>query len=265
MIFCVSGAFLLPSNLLELWTLLHFIEPSAFPSLDEFNSQFGVLEKNEQVKELQERLSPFLLRRMKEDVARNIPPKEETVIQVELTSLQKQFYRAVYEKNRAFLYKGCKGNNVPHLLNVVMQLRKVCSHPFLLPGVEDQVTAGSQSAAESLKALVSASGKLVLCDKLLPKLQAGGHKVLIFSQMKMILDLLEYYCKLKGYAFERLDGSIRGNDRQAAIDRFSRPDSEGFIFMLSTRAGGLGINLVAADTVIIFDSDWNPQQVRLRA
>jgi len=248
------------NNLDELWTLLHFVDGAAFPSLSEFQAQFGVLEKNEQVKQLQAKLAPYLLRRMKEDVARNIPGKEETVIHVELTDLQKKWYRAVYEKNRAFLYKGCKGSNIPHLLNVMIQLRKVCSHPFLLPGVEEQMTHGASSPEESLKMLVAASGKLVLVDKLLPKLQSGGHRVLIFSQMKMILDLLEYYCKLKGYVYERIDGSIRGNDRQAAIDRFSRPGSDRFIFMLSTRAGGLGINLVAADTVIIFDSDWNPQQ-----
>jgi chromodomain-helicase-DNA-binding protein 7 len=147
------------------------------------------------------------------------------------------------EKNRSFLYKGCDSSNVPHLLNIVMQLRKVCSHPFLLPGVEDSVTGGGTlTAEESLKTLVAASGKLVLIDKLLPKLRRDGHKVLIFSQMKMILDLLEYYMKLKGYIFERIDGSIRGNERQAAIDRFCKPGSDRFIFMLSTRAGGLGIN-----------------------
>ena len=96
-------------------------------------------------------------------------------------------------------------------------------------------------------------------DKLLPKLKAGGHQVLIFSQMKMVLDLLEYYMRLKGYLYERIDGNIRGNERQAAIDRFSAPNSDRFVFMLSTRAGGLGINLTTADTVIIYDSDWNPQ------
>ena len=100
---------------------------------------------------------------------------------------------------------------------------------------------------------------MVLLEKLLPKLKAGGHRVLIFSQMVKMLDILEDYLIRKQYPFERIDGRIRGNLRQAAIDRFCRPDSDRFVFLLCTKAGGLGINLVAADTCIIYDSDWNPQ------
>ncbi|XP_027529218.1 chromodomain-helicase-DNA-binding protein 8-like, partial [Neopelma chrysocephalum] len=110
-----------------------------------------------------------------------------------------------------------------------------------------------------LQALVRSAGKLVLLDKLLPKLRQGGHKVLVFSQMVRCLDILEDYLIHKRYLYERIDGRVRGNLRQAAIDRFSRPDSDRFVFLLCTRAGGLGINLTAADTCIIFDSDWNPQ------
>ena len=116
--------------------------------------------------------------------------------------------------------------------------------------------------------MVQASGKLVLLDKLLPKLKAGNHKVLIFSQMIRVLDILEDYLINRKYIYERIDGRIRGNQRQESIDRFSRPDSDRFVFLLCTRAGGLGINLTAADTCIIYDSDWNPQndlQVRPEA
>ena len=109
------------------------------------------------------------------------------------------------------------------------------------------------------KALTHSSGKMVLLDKLLPKLKANGHRVLIFSQMVKMLDILEDYLIRKRYTFERIDGRIRGNLRQAAIDRYCRPDSDRFVFLLCTKAGGLGINLVAADTCIIYDSDWNPQ------
>ena len=109
------------------------------------------------------------------------------------------------------------------------------------------------------KSLTNSSGKMVLLEKLLPKLKAGGHRVLIFSQMVKMLDILEDYLIRKQYPFERIDGRIRGNLRQAAIDRFCRPDSDRFVFLLCTKAGGLGINLVAADTCIIYDSDWNPQ------
>ncbi|KCZ76080.1 hypothetical protein H311_02929, partial [Anncaliia algerae PRA109] len=109
---------------------------------------------------------------------------------------------------------------------------------------------------EHYKVLINSSGKLVLLDKLLQKLQ-GSHKVLIFSQMTKCLDLLADYLNYRQYKYERIDGGIRGDARQAAIDRFSTTDV--FVFLLCTRAGGVGINLTAADTVIIFDSDWNPQ------
>ena len=103
------------------------------------------------------------------------------------------------------------------------------------------------------------SGKLVLVDKLLPKLKKEGHRVLIFSQMVRVLDILEDYLVDAGYEYERIDGGVIGNRRQRAIDRFCAKNSNVFVFLLSTRAGGVGINLTAADTVVIFDSDWNPQ------
>ncbi len=109
------------------------------------------------------------------------------------------------------------------------------------------------------KRLVETSAKLILLDKLLPKIRAGGHKVLIFSQMVRVLDILETYLKSRGWGYERLDGSVRGNDRQSAIDRFGDSTQDRFVFLLCTRAGGVGINLAAANTVIIYDSDWNPQ------
>ena len=111
----------------------------------------------------------------------------------------------------------------------------------------------------NVPSIVSCSGKMVLIDKLLPKLREEGHRVLIFSQFVMMLDILEEYCILRDFKVVRIDGQMKGSDRQQAIDEFCREDSEYFIFLLSTRAGGLGINLTAADTVIIYDSDWNPQ------
>ena len=196
---------------------------------------------------------------MKENVEKSIAPKEETIVEVELTTLQKKYYRAIYERNFTFLKKGNKSSNMPSLLNVMMELRKCCNHPYLIKGVEQNETEHLTLREQIYHKLIEASGKMVLIDKLLPKLKAGGHKVLIFSQMVRVLDILEDYLVWMGYTHERLDGRIRGNDRQAAIDRFSKPDSDRFVFLLCTRAGGLGINLTAADTVIIFDSDWNPQ------
>ena len=186
---------------------------------------------------------------------------------VELTTIQKKFYRAILEKNFTFLTRGVStAANTPSLMNAMMELRKCCNHPFLITGAEERIVSEYASGAEGLekitkhfKAMTESSGKMVLIDKLLPKLKAGGHKVLIFSQMIRVLDLLEDYLLCKKYLYERIDGRVRGTLRQAAIDRFCREDSDRFVFLLCTRAGGLGINLTAADIVIIFDSDWNPQ------
>ncbi|RLN56226.1 hypothetical protein BBJ28_00014137 [Nothophytophthora sp. Chile5] len=250
----------LQNNTQELWVLLNYLEPVKFDSLDEFNASFGTLHSQEQVVELQQLLAPYLLRRVKEDVEKSIPPKEETIISVELTTLQKQYYRAIYDKNKSFLYRGTK-NGLPTLNNIQLQLRKCCNHPFLIKGVEERELAelGSRPApTEIMEKTIHCSGKMVLVSKLIPKLRREGHKILIFSQFLKQLDLLERYCEANSFGYERLDGSTGGSMRQNAIDRFSRPHSKSFVFLLSTKAGGVGINLIAADTVIIFDSDWNP-------
>ncbi|XP_069094372.1 chromodomain-helicase-DNA-binding protein 8 isoform X2 [Pleurodeles waltl] len=249
----------------ELFSLLHFLEPSQFPSESEFLKDFGDLKTEEQVQKLQAILKPMMLRRLKEDVEKNLAPKQETIIEVELTNIQKKYYRAILEKNFSFLSKGANHANTPNLLNTMMELRKCCNHPYLITGAEEKILAEFRDSCHAiphdfhLQAMVRSSGKLVLIDKLLPKLKSGGHKVLIFSQMVRCLDILEDYLIQKRYLYERIDGRVRGNLRQAAIDRFSKPDSDRFVFLLCTRAGGLGINLTAADTCIIFDSDWNPQ------
>uniref|UniRef100_A0A8C7L0W9 Chromodomain helicase DNA binding protein 7 n=1 Tax=Oncorhynchus kisutch TaxID=8019 RepID=A0A8C7L0W9_ONCKI len=259
----------------ELFSLLNFLEPERFPSENTFMQEFGDLKTEEQVQKLQAILKPMMLRRLKEDVEKNLAPKEETIIEVELTNIQKKYYRAILEKNFSFLSKGGPGGGggawggggaqVPNLLNTMMELRKCCNHPYLINGAEEKILDDFRENHHAempqfhLQAMIQAAGKLVLIDKLLPKLKAGGHRVLVFSQMVRCLDILEDYLIQKRYPYERIDGRVRGNLRQAAIDRFSRPDSDRFVFLLCTRAGGLGINLTAADTCIIFDSDWNPQ------
>uniref|UniRef100_A0A8C9YPJ6 Chromodomain helicase DNA binding protein 8 n=1 Tax=Sander lucioperca TaxID=283035 RepID=A0A8C9YPJ6_SANLU len=250
----------------ELFSLLHFLEPAQFPSETEFLRDFGDLKTEEQVQKLQAILKPMMLRRLKEDVEKNLAPKQETIIEVELTDIQKKYYRAILERNFSFLSLGANSNsNVPNLLNTMMELRKCCNHPYLINGAEEKIVAELREVYDPmapdfhLQALIRSAGKLVLLDKLLPRLKAGGHKVLIFSQMVRCLDILEDYLINKRYLYERIDGRVRGNLRQAAIDRFSKPDSDRFVFLLCTRAGGLGINLTAADTCVIFDSDWNPQ------
>ncbi|KAL7559116.1 hypothetical protein ACA910_017527 [Epithemia clementina (nom. ined.)] len=248
------------NDMKELWTLLHFIDRDAFGSMNDFLEKYGDMKSKETVDELHDQLRPYILRRLKEDVEKSMPPKEETIIEVELTLSQKQYYRALYEKNVKFLHKGkSKALDGPSLSNLAMQLRKCCNHVCLLNGIEAELRKQHASMTDS-DFLVKGSGKLVLLDKLLPRLMEEGHRVLIFSQFKIMLDILEDYLEGRKMSFGRIDGSITGLQRQLAIDRFqSREESAPFIMMLSTRAGGVGINLTAADTVIIFDSDWNPQ------
>lgn len=256
----------LQNNVEELFSLLNFLEPNQFSSTEQFLQEFGDLKTEAQVDKLKLILKPMMLRRLKEDVEKTLAPKEETIVEVELTNIQKKYYRAILEKNFSFLSKGTSSNNMPNLMNTMMELRKCCIHPYLINGAEEQILyearqtklAGGEMMS-SFQAMVNSSGKLVLIDKLLPRLRADGHRVLIFSQMVRCLDILEDYVTHKHYPFERIDGRVRGSERQQAIDRFSKPGSDRFVFLLCTRAGGLGINLTAADTVIIFDSDWNPQ------
>jgi chromodomain-helicase-DNA-binding protein 7 len=133
-----------------------------------------------------------------------------------------------------------------------MELRKVCLHPYLIKDTEAKILA-------DVDCLIQASGKMILLHKLLPCLYRDGHRVLIFSQMTRLLDILQDYLTAVNYKFFRIDGSVRGTTRQQLIGRFNAEGSDIFIFLLGTRAGGLGITLNAADTVIFFDSDWNPQ------
>ena len=136
------------------------------------------------------------------------------------------------------------------LMNLLLQLRKVCNHVYLMPeGSPDEVSDD----------IVSGSGKLQLLDRMLPKLHNDGHRILIFSQFTSMLDILEDYCDYRNYVYVRLDGNTNRVQRRLDVRRFNQPDSPIFIFLISTRAGGLGLNLASADTVILYDSDWNPQ------
>ena len=244
-----------------LLTIVGGTDQPHFQSFEAFTARFGTLDDQAQVKDLYECLQVCMLRRKKEDVETTIPRKEETVIEVELTTSQVRHYRGILEHEASYLRESAKRNVHHKLSNIAMELRKICNHPFLIGGAREELvtTAEEQTPGLVVDMLVKHSGKFILLDKLLPKLRSGGHKVLIFSQFKIVLNLIEEYLFYKQYPFERLDGDTSANERQRGIDRFSAADSEGFIFLLSTRAGGLGINLVAADTAIIFDSDWNPQ------
>uniref|UniRef100_A0A8C1CKA7 Chromodomain helicase DNA binding protein 2 n=1 Tax=Cyprinus carpio carpio TaxID=630221 RepID=A0A8C1CKA7_CYPCA len=244
----------LQNSLKELWSLLHFLMPDKFESWEDFEDDHGKGRDNG-YQSLHKVLEPFLLRRVKKDVEKSLPAKVEQILRVDMSAQQKQFYKWILTRNYKALSKGTRGSS-SGFLNIVMELKKCCNHGFLIKQPEERENERTQ---EYLQSLVRGSGKLVLLDKLLTRLRERGNRVLIFSQMVRMLDILAEYLSLKRYPFQRLDGSIKGEIRKQALDHFNAEGSEDFCFLLSTRAGGLGINLASADTVVIFDSDWNPQ------
>jgi len=216
--------------------------------------------KTEVLTKLHTILRPFVLRRLKADVATHLPPKKEIYVHVPMTKLQRQVYHDIIVGN--FDTLGGVARQRQKLLNVVIQLRKCCNHPYLFEGIEDE------SLPPLGEHLINTSGKMVVLDKLLKKLFSTGDataipanqsKVLIFCQMTTQLNILEDFCNFRGYPSCRIDGGTDSYSREAFMEEFNRPGSPKQVFLLSTRAGGVGINLVAADTVVLYDSDWNPQ------
>ncbi|KTF84710.1 hypothetical protein cypCar_00046920 [Cyprinus carpio] len=246
----------LQNNLEELFHLLNFLTPERFSNLEGFLEEFADIAKEDQIKKLHDMLGPHMLRRLKADVFKHMPSKTELIVRVELSPMQKKYYKFILTRNFEALNTRGGGNQVS-LLNVVMDLKKCCNHPYLFP-VAAMEAAKMPNGMYEGSALTKSSGKLLLLQKMMRRLKEGGHRVLIFSQMTKMLDLLEDFLENEGYKYERIDGSITGGMRQEAIDRFNAPGAPQFAFLLSTRAGGLGINLATADTVIIYDSDWNP-------
>lgn len=247
----------LQNNLHELWALLNFILPDVFSSSEDFDAWFKSKESDEPdaiVKQLHKVLRPFLLRRVKADVEHSLLPKKEINLYVGMTDMQRKWYRMLLEKDiDAVNGASGKKEGKTRLLNIVMQLRKCCNHPYLFDGAEP----GPPYTTD--EHLIDNAGKMLILDKLLKSMKAKGSRVLIFSQMSRVLDILEDYCQFRQYNYCRIDGNTSHDDRITAIDDYNAPDSEKFIFLLTTRAGGLGINLVTADIVVLFDSDWNPQ------
>ncbi|KAK9788572.1 hypothetical protein WJX73_002856 [Symbiochloris irregularis] len=247
----------LQNSLKELWALLQFLEPSRFPDCADFEARYS-LDDAQGVTALHAELRPHLLRRVIKDVERSLPPKNERILRVAMTPLQKQYYKWILTRNFKELNKGTKGGAQVSLLNIITELKKCCNHPFLFDSAESDFR-GSEGDVNAVDRLTVTSGKMVLLDKLLRRLKETGHRVLIFSQMVRVLDIVSDYMRLRGFQHQRLDGSTPAAQRHQAMEHFNAPGSKDFCFLLSTRAGGLGINLATADTVVIFDSDWNPQ------
>lgn len=250
------------NSLQELWSLLNFLLPAIFNSSENFEDWFNApftdrsdmsLTEEEQllvIRRLHQVIRPFLLRRKKAEVEKFLPGKTQVILKCDLSAWQRLYYKQIMESGRVGLDIGSGKSR--GLLNTAMQLRKCCNHPYLF-------LEGQDYDPRSRDELIRSSGKFELLDRLLPKLQKTGHRVLLFSQMTRLMDILEDYLEWHGFKFLRLDGTTKTEERGILLREFNAPDSPYFMFLLSTRAGGLGLNLQTADTVILFDSDWNPQ------
>uniref|UniRef100_A0A2P2KCT1 DNA helicase n=1 Tax=Rhizophora mucronata TaxID=61149 RepID=A0A2P2KCT1_RHIMU len=248
------------NSLQELWSLLNFLLPNIFNSVHNFEEWFNApfadrgdfsLTEEEQlliIRRLHHVIRPFILRRKKDEVEKYLPGKSQVILKCDLSAWQKVYYQQVTEMGRVGLHTG--SGKSKSLQNLSMQLRKCCNHPYLFVGEYNMWRR---------EEIMRASGKFELLDRLLPKLWATDHRVLLFSQMTRLMDILEIYLQLHDYKYLRLDGSTKTEERGTLLKKFNASDSPYFMFLLSTRAGGLGLNLQTADTVIIFDSDWNPQ------
>ncbi|GAY42579.1 hypothetical protein CUMW_067990 [Citrus unshiu] len=248
------------NSLQELWSLLNFLLPTIFNSVENFEEWFNApfkdrgqvaLTDEEQlliIRRLHHVIRPFILRRKKDEVEKYLPGKSQVILKCDMSAWQKVYYQQVTDVGRVGLDTGTGKSK--SLQNLSMQLRKCCNHPYLFVGEYNMWRK---------EEIIRASGKFELLDRLLPKLRKSGHRVLLFSQMTRLMDILEIYLKLNDFKFLRLDGSTKTEERGTLLKQFNAPDSPYFMFLLSTRAGGLGLNLQTADTVIIFDSDWNPQ------
>jgi len=287
----------LQNNLHEFWSILNYLEPDLFNASDAFDDAFDISGTEHSVDKgllgkAHSLAKVMMIRRTKGVVEKSIPPKVEKRVVCPLSPMQTLWYKRLLLKDRDILYDidfdgvdeaGTKGSSavkssapsakgatmLPHLKKdfkrlamLLAQLRKVCNHPFLINGAEEEAgTVGADGEFLTNELLVSSSGKLNVLDRLLVRLKSAGHRVVIFSQFTKTLDILEDYMGMRfgEKSYRRLDGSVNRVQRTIDIRFFNTERSPIFAFLMSTRAGGLGVNLQTADTVILFDSDWNPQ------
>ncbi|MCL4127139.1 UNVERIFIED_CONTAM: hypothetical protein GTU68_024347, partial [Idotea baltica] len=205
----------LQNNLEELFHLLNFLSQDKFSDLATFQNEFEDIAKEDQIKKLHDLLGPHMLRRLKADVLKNMPTKSEFIIRVELSPLQKKYYKYILTRNFEALNSRGGGQQVS-LLNIVMDLKKCCNHPYLFPAAGEEAPKLPNGMYET-KALIRSCGKFILLESMLEKLKRDGHRVLIFSQMTKMLDVLEDFMDGVGYKYERIDGGITGSMRQEAI------------------------------------------------
>ena len=251
----------LQNNIRELFNLLQFLDREK--NAEALEEEYSMLDQ-EKIRTLHEMIRPFFLRRTKAEVLPFLPPMVQIIVPVSMSLVQKKLYKSILGKNpqliRAIVKKQAgqiKKQDRHNLNNILMQLRKCLCHPFIYNRAIEEYTS---DAVLAQRHLVEASGKLRLLDLMLPKLHERGHRVLIFSQFLENLDIVEDFLCGLALKYCRLDGKLAAKEKQQQIDRFNEPDSQYFAFLLSTRSGGVGINLATADTVIIMDPDFNPKQ-----
>jgi SWI/SNF-related matrix-associated actin-dependent regulator of chromatin subfamily A member 5 len=263
----------LQNNLREAGAILKFLAPNVFVDLSFFNGAFNLSERvidRDLLNKAHYMMRPFLLRRIKAEVEQKLPPKLETKINCPMTQMQKELTQFLLFRERGTLERldGMKNSKTSMaidgvsrasdrtvLMGLLAHLRKAANHPYLFEGMEDVTDPLGRASHD----IIDVSGKMRMLDRLLSKLKENGHRVVLFSQFVKMLDIICDYLEFRGYKYRRLDGSTNRVMREVQVSLFSRRNSEDFIFCLSTRAGGEGVNLVSADTVILFDSDWNPQ------
>ncbi|KAH6633608.1 PHD/FYVE-zinc-finger like domain-containing protein [Boeremia exigua] len=250
----------LQNNARELFNLLQFLDENI--NAAELEEKYAEM-TSENIKELHEQIRPYILRRTKAQVLTFLPPLGQIILPISMSHLQKQVYKSILSKSPELLKalftsdKSLKQQERANLSNILMQLRKCLCHPFVY---SREIEERTDVAAVSHRNLVEASAKLGLLETLLPKLKERGHRVLIFSQFLDMLNIIEDFLDGMEMSYQRLDGTMGSLEKQKRIDQFNAPDSPLFAFLLSTRAGGVGINLATADTVIILDPDFNPHQ-----
>ena len=248
----------LQDNVRDLGVLFSFLMPHMCNSIDDFVRVFSRLATDPlAVVKLQSFLKVFMLRRLKRNVEKAIPPKRRMTIDVALTEMQRKWYRKILrnsvDKKASIDNRGENDTRRRNeSLNLLMQLRKCCNHPYLLSQTE------SHSSLNEAEHLIENSGKMIVLDKMLRKLKESGSRILLLTQMTRMMDILEDYLRYRQYRYRRIDGTTSSRERETLVTEFNAPGSLDFIFLLTTRAGGSGLRFPTADVVIHYDSDMNP-------
>ena len=251
------------NHLGELWSLFHFTMPGFLAGRSEFRERYSEpIRRGDRdvLSRLRSRVRPFILRRTKEQVLPELPPCIEQVERVEMTGFQRRLYEDFLLRVRSELAGGTGGEERPKarfkILAALTRLRQICCHPSLVLKAEGVAPSGAASRpGREPEAAEPTSGKFELLLELLEECIEEGHRVLLFSQFTSMLDLVEAELEEQGVRRCRLDGGTK--DREGVVRKF-REDPEIPVFLISLKAGGQGLNLTQADTVILYDPWWNP-------